>query len=150
MKKYTIEVNHESCWGCLACEVACKQENRAPYGIKLISVSEDGPRMKDGDPYFVFKVNMCEHCDDPPCEKVCPEEAITKRQDGVVVMDSDSCSGCESCVDACPYEAIVFDVDRKIALKCNLCHHRLDNGLIPACADNICLAHCIEFKYVGE
>ncbi|MCP4686456.1 MAG: 4Fe-4S ferredoxin [Desulfobacterales bacterium] len=150
MKTYAIDVDHEACWGCMACEVACKQENGAAEGIKLISVREDGPGMKDGEPYFVFRVKMCVHCDDPPCVDVCPEEAISKREDGVVVLDSGSCSGCEACVDACPYEAVVFDADKEIAQKCNLCHHRVDQGLIPACADNICLAHCIQFKTMGE
>ena len=76
---------------------------------------------------------------------VCPEEAIRKRDDGIVVMDYDLCTGCQACMDACPYDAISYDHDQNIANKCNLCHHRIDQGLIPACADNVCLAHCINF-----
>ncbi len=45
---------------------------------------------------------------------------------------------------------ISFDDTKKIATKCNLCHHRVDNGLYPACADNICLAHCIYFGDPAE
>jgi Fe-S-cluster-containing dehydrogenase component len=41
---------------------------------------------------------------------------------------------------------IAFDDDRSVAQKCNLCHHRVDQGLIPACADNVCPAHCIDFR----
>jgi Fe-S-cluster-containing dehydrogenase component len=48
-------------------------------------------------------------------------------------------------MEACPYDAIRFDEEKGKALKCNLCHHRVDKGLIPACADNVCLAHCIYF-----
>ncbi len=150
MKKYAVDVDHESCWGCMACEVACKQENRAPRGVKLISVLEEETGAMDGESRFVFHVRMCRHCDDPPCAEVCPEEAISGREDGVVVMDSDACSGCEACVDACPYDAIAFDEEKEIAQKCNLCHHRVDKGLVPACADNICLAHCIEFKHTRK
>jgi Fe-S-cluster-containing dehydrogenase component len=40
---------------------------------------------------------------------------------------------------------IGFDEAKQTALKCNLCHHRVDHGLFPACADNVCLAHCIYF-----
>jgi len=145
MKKNALIVDHESCWGCKTCEVACKQENHAPDGIKLISVSEDGPKMVDGRLDFVFKVNVCKHCDDAPCMEACPDEAITKREDAMVIMDYEKCTGCESCIEACPYDVIAFDTRRGIARKCNLCHHRVDKGLIPACADNVCLAHCIYF-----
>ena len=145
MSKFEIKIDHDLCWGCKTCEVACKQENRAAGGIKLISVTEDGPRRVDDKLEFVFQVNLCRHCDDPPCADVCPEEAICKRDDGIVVMDYDLCTGCQACIDACPYDAISYDHDQNIASKCNLCHHRIDQGLIPACADNVCLAHCIDF-----
>jgi len=146
MKKYALVIDHEACWGCKTCEVACKQENRAADGIKLIYVSEDGPKIVDGEPYFVFQVNVCRHCDDPDCIDACPEEAITKRKDGIVVMDYEQCTGCELCIEACPYNAISFDADKDVAQKCNLCYERVDQGLIPACADNVCLAHCIHFE----
>ena len=146
MKKHLLIIDHEACWGCKTCEVACKQENRPLNGVKLIYVSEDGPRMVDDALYFVFRVNMCRHCDDPPCADVCPDDAIIKRADGIVVMDYAKCTGCQACVQACPYDVIDFDDKNHIAQKCNLCHHRIDQGLLPACADNVCLAHCIEFK----
>jgi len=75
MPKFEINIDHELCWGCKTCEVACKQENRAADGVKLISVAEDGPRLIDDKLEFVFQVNLCRHCDDPPCADVCPEEA---------------------------------------------------------------------------
>ena len=102
MKKYALIIDHESCWGCKTCEVACKQENSAATGVKLISVSEEGPKIVDGKFDFVFRVNVCRHCDDPPCVEACPEEAITKREDGIVVMDYDKCTGCQSCIEALP------------------------------------------------
>ena len=80
------------------------------------------------------------------CADVCPDEAIHKRDDGIVVMDYNRCTGCQACIAECPYDAIAYDHHRNIASKCNLCHHRIDNGLIPACADNVCLAHCIIFE----
>ena len=145
MKTYALIFDHESCWGCKTCEVACKQENRTVDGVKLISVSEEGPNLIDERLNFVYRVNRCRHCDDPPCVEACPEEAIDKRSDGIVVMDYDLCTGCQSCIEVCPYDAIDFDRQKGIAQKCNLCHHRVDQGLIPACADNVCPAHCITF-----
>ena len=58
MKTHALEINHEACWGCMTCEVACKQENRAADGVKLISVSEEKPEMIDGKLNFVFRVNL--------------------------------------------------------------------------------------------
>jgi Fe-S-cluster-containing dehydrogenase component len=146
MGKYALVIDHESCWGCKTCEVACKQENRAADGIKLISVTEDGPKMVEGQLDFLFHVNVCRHCDDAPCADACPEEAIAGREDGIVVMDYEKCTGCQSCIEACPYDVIAFDREKNLAQKCNLCHHRVDRGLLPACADNVCLAHCIHFE----
>ncbi len=145
MKQYALVIDHEACWGCKTCEVACKQENNSADGIKLISVSEKGPEMVDDTLDLVFHLTVCTHCDDPPCADACPEEAITKRQDVIVVIDYERCTVCQLCIEVCPYKAIAFDKDKGIAQKCNLCHHRVDQGLIPACADNVCLAHCIYF-----
>jgi Fe-S-cluster-containing dehydrogenase component len=77
-------------------------------------------------------------------------EAIVKREDGIVVLDHALCTGCQACLAACPYEAIGFDVTGNVARKCNLCHHRIDDLLLPACADNVCLAHCIHLEEMEE
>ena len=60
-------------------------------------------------------------------------------------LDEHECTGCRACIEACPYGAIGFDEMKAVAQKCNLCHHRVGKGLLPACADNVCLAHCIQF-----
>ena len=146
MPKYELIIDHDLCWGCMTCEVACKQECRIPDGVKLISVEEVGPTSVKGKLDFSYHVNVCRHCDEPACVDACPDDAIEKRGDGIVVLDQSICSGCQLCIDACPYDAVAFDAAEGIAKKCNLCHHRVDKGLYPACADNICLAHCINFR----
>ena len=146
MNSISIYIDHPLCWGCKTCEVACKQENRAPDGVKLISVLEEGPQQVDGKLEFYYRVSLCRHCDDPPCEAACPDEAINKRSDGIVVLDTNICTGCQTCISACPYDAIEFDDSESVACKCNLCHHRVDNDLLPACADNVCPAHCIHLE----
>jgi Fe-S-cluster-containing dehydrogenase component len=105
--------------------------------------------MVDEKPDFAFAVRVCRHCEAPPCAEACPEEAIAKRDDGIVILDELRCTGCQMCMDACPYDAITFDRHRVVVRKCNLCAHRVDQGLLPACADNVCPAHCIHFVSTG-
>ena len=145
MKKYKLLIHEKACWGCKTCEVACRQENHHNGSPRLIYVSEEGPHMDDTGQNFIFRVNLCRHCDDPPCADSCPDEAISIRSDGLVILDDDKCTGCRACIKACPFDAVGFDSVRGIAGKCNLCHHRIEKGLLPACADNVCLARCIEF-----
>ncbi|MGD9138915.1 MAG: 4Fe-4S dicluster domain-containing protein [Desulfobacterales bacterium] len=147
MDTFGLSIDNSRCWGCKTCEVACKQENKAADGVKLIWVEEIGPGLDSGKPDLTFQVNRCRHCDDPPCVEACPEGAISRREDRIVMMDHNLCTGCQACIDSCPYNAIGFDDNKVIAQKCNLCYHRVDRGLIPACADNICPAHCIHFGH---
>jgi tetrathionate reductase subunit B len=150
VKRYRLTVDNEACWGCKACEVACSREHDPPNGIKLISVSEDGPATTREGLQFLFQVNLCRHCNVPPCADICTAGAIKKRDDGIVLIDETRCFGCEACVYACPYNSIAFDSANRVARKCTLCLHRIDQGLIPACADNVCLAHCIHFRETEE
>jgi Fe-S-cluster-containing dehydrogenase component len=143
MTRYRLRIVDDACWGCRTCEVACKQENGAPTGVRLIEVKEEGP-IRDGDGLrFRFRVARCRHCRRPRCVEACPSGAIHRREDGIVVLREEACDGCRACITACPHGAIGFDEQRRVAAKCNLCVHRIDQGLLPACADNVCLAHCI-------
>ena len=73
-----------------------------------------------------------------------PSEEMAVREAGRCI----SCGSC--CLQACPYQAIAFDPARGKARKCNLCYERVTRGLYPACADNVCLAHCIYFGDPAE
>ena len=150
MKKYRLIIDEFYCWGCKTCEVACKQEHEAPTGVKLIDVREVFSKDKDGRPNLLFQPNVCRHCDEPLCVPACPVEAIVQREDGIVILDDGECTGCEACLEACPYDAIDFDKVNGVARKCNLCYQRVDKGLLPPCADNVCLGHCIRFGDPGK
>jgi Fe-S-cluster-containing dehydrogenase component len=150
VKKVALHIDEYACWGCKTCEVACKQEHHQPDGINYVYVTEDGPKSVNGKLDFIYRLNVCQHCDTPLCAGVCPEKAIVKRGDGIVVLDTERCTGCQACVDACSFRAITFNRAEGTAQKCNLCSQRVDHGLYPACADNICLAHCIYFGDPAE
>jgi Fe-S-cluster-containing dehydrogenase component len=75
----------------------------------------------------------CRHCKDAPCIKVCPTNARTRTEYGVVLFDFTKCTGCQACINACPYSANVWDDVRKIPEKCTLCAHRIVKGESPTC-----------------
>ena len=151
MTRYELNIDSKACWGCLACEVACKQENQVPCGIKYISVGEEGPKKVDGRLDMIYQITVCRHCERPECAAVCPEEAITKQEEtGFVILDQEICSGCGTCLEACPFQAITLNHLSGKAYKCHLCFHRVKKGLLPACADNVCLAQAITFKAVSS
>ncbi|MEW6067868.1 MAG: sulfate reduction electron transfer complex DsrMKJOP subunit DsrO [Nitrospirota bacterium] len=99
-------------------------------------------------------LTLCNHCDHPPCVRVCPTKATFKREDGIVMMDMHRCIGCRFCMAACPYGARSFNYRdprqfinkekenpefptrmKGVVEKCTLCYERLAKGLKPACAE---------------
>jgi len=75
----------------------------------------------------------CMHCGKAPCMQACPVKAITKRNDGVVLVDDKKCIGCKSCLWVCPFGAPQFNPVTKLMNKCTLCYSRLEKNLKPAC-----------------
>ena len=98
MNKYALIIEEYACWGCKACEVACKQEYNpveSTNGVKYLSVWGDGPKMMNGRLDFLWRVSVCKHCSEPICAKACPEEAITKDPEtGIVLQSQEKCNGC--------------------------------------------------------
>ncbi len=148
-KELALIVNTADCVGCHACEVACKQAHNLPVGPRWIKVYSNGPRIIDDKPQLRYIVTHCMHCSRPPCKDACAVNAISKRQDGVVIIDEELCIGCKDCIDACPLGVMQFEQEKKVAQKCDLCVERLDKGLKPACV-NACPAHCMYYGKISE
>ena len=149
MTQKNIVVDIKYCIGCWACEMACKQENNVPVGIKWLNVIKIGPKMVGDRLRMDFIPMRCRHCSKAPCIQACPEDAITKRSDGIVLIDRESCIGCLNCAEVCPFKAIQSNEQTGTAEKCTLCVHRIDAGLEPACV-LACPSKCIHFGDINE
>lgn len=129
------------CIGCHACTTACKSENEVPLGVTRTYVKSVDvgvfPQVRRA-----FQVTRCNQCTDAPCVAACPTQAMFKREDGIVDFDKTICIGCKACMAACPYDAIFINPEDHSAEKCNMCAHRLDIGLEPACV-SVCPAEAI-------
>jgi len=125
-------VDLDLCMGCKGCEVACKAENEVPIGSWRLRVKyvDEGtyPEVKRA-----FTPLRCNHCDNAPCERICPVGALHYLPNGIVDVDKQRCIGCAACMMACPYGAIYMDPETNTADKCTYCAHRVEGGLEPAC-----------------
>jgi len=125
-------IDQTRCIGCHACTTACKSENEVPVGVTrtYVKAVDVGlfPQARR-----VFQVTRCNQCTDAPCVTACPTAAMFRRPDGIVDFDKSACIGCKACIAACPYDAIFINPEDHSAEKCNLCAHRIDIGLEPAC-----------------
>ena len=133
MEKISLVYSKKNCMGCHACEVACKQEHGLGVGPRLVRVLEKSP---DYIPIY------CHHCAKAPCQTACPVEAISRNEQGIVLIDDDLCIGCIECLEACPFGAMQFEDQREVAVKCDLCLHRLAENKQPACL-SVCPTGCI-------
>ncbi len=166
--RWALAIDTQKCAegsGCTACVEACRDVHNIPLienveeEVKWIwkeplqkvfphrVLSETGEEIRER-PLPV----MCNHCDNPPCVRVCPTKATWKRDDGIVMMDQHRCIGCRYCVVGCPYGARSFNwsdprpyIDKiradyptrtkGVVEKCTFCAERLAGGQLPACVE---------------
>jgi Fe-S-cluster-containing dehydrogenase component len=151
-KKFVMVIDLSRCKNLKKCQSACNHAHHVQDAQNWIKVYP----MQDADktaPYW--QPTTCMHCDEPPCVKVCPVDATFKRQDGIVLIDSDRCVGCRFCMAACPYSTRVFnwgepDLPVEISTleynaetslpqkkgtvgKCDFCPDMTRMGMLPHC-----------------
>ncbi len=164
-KRWAMVIDTKACLaqdGCRKCIEACHYVHNVPQfdnrkdEIKWIFTLPYEDAFEEHD--FVGELKgrqvlvLCNHCDNPPCVRVCPTKATWKREDGIVMMDYHRCIGCRYCMAACPYGSRSFNWrnprpfipeinedfptrTRGVVEKCNFCAERLDEGLPPACVE---------------
>ncbi len=177
-KKLGLVIDLDTCVGCHACVISCKEWNTSGYGAPL---SDQNPYGKDPSGTWLNRVHTfeitpnvsrcdqpdapaqivhfprsCLHCEDAPCVTVCPTGASYKRsEDGIVLVNEDACMGCGLCAWACPYGARELDQAEGVMKKCTLCIDRIYNenlpeeDRIPACV-RTCPAEARHFGDLGD
>jgi len=147
MKAFVIDMG--LCVGCYCCQIACKDEHCdndwTPYAKPQPETGQFWGKLNEYVRGQVpqVKVNWvfvpCQHCENATCIDACPQSAIVRRNDGIVIIDPKLCTGCMNCLDAsaCPYGSIYFNQGLHIAQKCTGCAHLLDRNEVfaPRCAD---------------
>ena len=122
-KKLGLVIDLDTCVGCHACAVNCKEWNASGHSAPLtdyrdkpsgvwfnrVHTFEAGEGASSRTVHFP---RSCLHCEEPACVTVCPTGASYKRtEDGIVLVNADTCIGCKLCSWACPYGAREFDED---------------------------------------
>ncbi len=153
--RWGMAIDLQKCVGCFSCQIACKQEHFLPpnvfWGRCIIGEVGTYPAVRKQ----ILPV-LCNHCEEAPCEKVCPSTATSRREDGIVWVDYDKCVGCRYCLIACPYQQRtcadgrtyqkeyfpgqgytpleiigkeLYPLQEGTVIKCNFCMERIDDGL---------------------
>ncbi|MCH5156224.1 MAG: 4Fe-4S binding protein [Clostridiales bacterium] len=135
-----IYINENRCLGCRLCEWECAFANSGldeMFKLKGRMGKDVSPRIRvegEANAGINFAVN-CRHCNDALCVKSCIAGALSKTDDGMVVIDKNKCVGCFTCVMVCPFGAIMPSADGRAAQKCMLCMDN-QNG------EPNCVKHC--------
>ncbi|MBA3051521.1 MAG: 4Fe-4S dicluster domain-containing protein [Candidatus Omnitrophota bacterium] len=131
-----IYISPEKCLACRSCQLACAVAHSKSRELAKAIAEEPRPaaRISVIGCDDVTLPLQCRHCEDAPCVAVCPSGALSKEENGIVFLDSESCIGCDFCVIACPFGVIKTNREGKAVIKCDLCRERLKQGEEPACA----------------
>jgi len=135
MKLLIVDV--DNCNGCRTCELACSLKK-----FLIFSPSHSRISINKMEARGLGIPQLCEHCSKPPCLSVCPTKAISRdEKSGLVIIDSDRCTGCEFCRKVCPYGADTIKIIEGVASICDHC------GGDPECV-KVC--QCMALRYLDS
>ncbi len=125
MQKFLF-INPEKCTGCRICEIVCSIHHE-----KVFNPTRARIQIIKWDMSGIYIPMVCQQCESPVCETVCPMGAIYRdEKTGAVLINYDLCIGCKLCVAHCPFGGVVIDKDSKVK-KCDLCD-----------GDPLCVKNC--------
>jgi Fe-S-cluster-containing dehydrogenase component len=132
MPRYGIAVDTTKCIGCHACRVACQNQNELKFdeAYNWIKQREEGRFPGYGAEFIPVQ---CTHCENAPCQRVCPTGATYTNSEGVVLVNPKTCVGCKYCMEACPYKVRIIKHHEGIVVKCRFCIELVREGGTPAC-----------------
>jgi Fe-S-cluster-containing dehydrogenase component len=132
-------IDYSRCIGCKSCVQACAEcdTHRGRSLIHLETIDRrDGPQTAP---------QVCMHCEDPICARVCPADAIKQTADGVTQSSlKPRCIGCSNCVLACPFGVPKYFAAIDQMMKCDMCYDRTSTGKKPMCA-TVCPSQALSF-----
>ena len=160
MSKWNLIIDIENCTNCNMCVLACQDEhvdNTFPgyaeempkHGARWIEIM----RKERGQAPMIdvaYMPVMCQHCDDAPCIKAAENDAISKRADGIVIIDPEKAKGQKQLVESCPYGAIWWNEDLQLPQHWIFDAHLLDDGWKQPRAASVCATEAIIAKKVDD
>jgi len=129
-KRYGMVIDNTECIGCGMCQEACRTQWDLPEDETFIKLYRDYQGENNKVEHMTAQ---CNHCDNPPCAKICPTQATHLNEDGIMVMDAKKCIACKGCMVACPYGARIWSEKFKTPDKCRFCDGYVQAGHQPAC-----------------
>jgi Fe-S-cluster-containing dehydrogenase component len=132
-------IDYSRCIGCMACVQACEEcDTHRGHSMIHLETIERRDSVQTAP-------QVCMHCEDPICARVCPADAIKQTSDGVTQSSlKPRCIGCSNCVIACPFGVPKYEASVDQMMKCDYCYDRTSVGKKPMCA-TVCPSQALTF-----
>ena len=160
MKKWNLVIDVAKCFNCNGCALAAHDEyygNEFPgyaaemqkHGHRWIDIRSRETGQKPMVEVSYLPV-MCNHCDNPPCQKVAKNGAVIKREDGIVIIHPEKARGQREIVDACPYNAVFWNEEKQLPQAWPFDAHLLDQGWTKTRGSQMCSTKAMRTLHVSD